>query len=82
MAAGSNYGLLYAVAKGSGGVYGGVLSAVLITQNGFPFAMGIAGAIAIVAGLLIIPLKYAPPIWSGEPGERPLPAGLQPTRRA
>ena len=57
MAAGSNYGFLYAIAKGSGGIYGGVLSAVLITQHGFPFAMGVAGAMAIVAGLLIIPLK-------------------------
>jgi OFA family oxalate/formate antiporter-like MFS transporter len=31
-AAGSNYGILYAIAKGSGGIYGGVLSAILITQ--------------------------------------------------
>ena len=63
MAAGSNYGFLYAIAKGSGGIYGGVLSAVLITQHGFPFAMGVAGAMAIVAGLLIIPLKHSPPVW-------------------
>jgi MFS transporter, OFA family, oxalate/formate antiporter len=63
LAAGSNYGILYAIAKGSGGIYGGVLSAVLITQHGFPFAMAIAGAMAIIAGLLIFPLKYSPPIW-------------------
>jgi OFA family oxalate/formate antiporter-like MFS transporter len=63
MAAGSNYGILYAIAKGSGGIYGGVLSAVLITQHGFPFAMGVAGVMAIAAGLLIFPLKYNPPVW-------------------
>ncbi len=42
---------------------GGVLSAVLIAQHGFPFAMGVAGAMAIAAGLLIVPLKYNPPVW-------------------
>jgi MFS transporter, OFA family, oxalate/formate antiporter len=63
VAAGSNYGILYAIAKGLGGVYGGVLSAFLITQHGFPFAMGVAGAMAIIAGLLILPLKSNPPIW-------------------
>jgi MFS transporter, OFA family, oxalate/formate antiporter len=62
MAAGSNYGLLYAVAKGSGGVYGGVLSAILITQHGYSFAIGVAGIMAIVAGLLIIPLKGNAPM--------------------
>ena len=66
LAAGSNYGLLYAIAKGSGGIYGGVLSALLITGNGFPFAMGVSAAMAIVAGLLIIPLKNRPPVWEGE----------------
>jgi OFA family oxalate/formate antiporter-like MFS transporter len=64
-ASGSNYGLLYAIAKGSGGIYGGVLSAVLITQHGYPFAMTVAAAMAIGAGLLIIPLKSSPPIWHG-----------------
>ena len=66
MAAGSNYGLLYAIAKGSGGVYGGVLSAVLISQQGYPVAMGVAAIMAIAAGLLIIPLKKSPPVWHGE----------------
>jgi MFS transporter, OFA family, oxalate/formate antiporter len=66
MASGSNYGLLYAIAKGSGGIYGGVLSAVLITQHGFPVAMGVAAVMAICAGLLIIPLKNSPPVWAGE----------------
>ena len=63
LAAGSNYGVLYAVAKGSGGVYGGVLSALLIAHYGFSLTMGIAAAMAVVAGLLIVPLKYNPPIW-------------------
>ncbi len=71
IAAGSNYGILYAIAKGSGGIYGGVLSAVLITQHGFPFAMGVAGAMAIVAGLLIFPLKYNRPIWKEPAGVLP-----------
>jgi MFS transporter, OFA family, oxalate/formate antiporter len=66
MSAGSNYGLLYAIAKGSGGIYGGVLSAVLITQHGYPLAMGVAALMAICAGLLIVPLKSAPPVWQGD----------------
>ena len=65
-ASGSNYGLLYAIAKGSGGIYGGVLSAVLITQHGYPFAMTVAAAMAIGAGLLIFPLKKSPPVWHGD----------------
>ncbi|HTT80660.1 MAG TPA: OFA family MFS transporter [Stellaceae bacterium] len=75
VAAGSNYGLLYAIAKGSGGIYGGVLSAVLITQNGFPFAMGVAGVMAIVAGLLIIPLKFSPPVWQEVSGREAVAGG-------
>jgi OFA family oxalate/formate antiporter-like MFS transporter len=75
MSAGSNYGILYALAKGSGGIYGGVLSAVLITQHGYPFAMGVAAVMAVVAGLLIIPLKAKPPVWHGNvrafPGAAP-----------
>lgn len=66
MSSGSNYGLLYAVAKGSGGVYGGVLSAILITDHGYPFAMGVSALMAIFAGLLIIPLRKSPPVWTGE----------------
>ncbi|HET8997724.1 MAG TPA: MFS transporter, partial [Acetobacteraceae bacterium] len=62
LASGSNYGVLYAIAKGSGGLYGGVLSAVLITDNGFPFAIGVAALMAICAGLLIIPLKNHQPV--------------------
>ncbi len=66
LAAGSNYGLLYAIAKGSGGVYGGVLTAILVKQAGFPVAMSVSAILAIVAGLLIIPLKSNPPVWKGE----------------
>jgi MFS transporter, OFA family, oxalate/formate antiporter len=67
MAAGSNYGLLYAIAKGSGGIYGGVLSAVLVTQHGYPVTMAIAALMAICAGLLIIPLKNNQPAWHRDP---------------
>lgn len=62
VASGSNYGLLYAIAKGSGGFYGGVLSALLVQGAGYPMAMGVAAIMAIVAGLLIIPLKGNPPL--------------------
>jgi len=67
MAAGSNYGVLYALAKGSGGLYGGVLSAVLISDNGYPFAMGVAALMAICAGLLIVPLRHHQPVWGEHP---------------
>ena len=62
-ASGGNYGFLYAIAKGSGGLYGGILSTILITQHGFTFAISIAGIMAVVSGLILIPLKYSPPIW-------------------
>lgn len=67
VAAGANYGILYAIAKGLGGVYGGVLVAVLITHVGYPFAMAVSALMAIAAGLLIVPLKNRPPVWAGEP---------------
>lgn len=66
MASGSNYGIQYAISKGSSGIYGGVLSAVLITQNGYPVAMGVAAVMAICAGLLIIPLRHHQPVWGRE----------------
>ncbi len=69
-AAGGNYGVLYAIAKGSGGIYGGILSTVLIVEHGFGFAIGVAGFMAIVAGVLIIPLKYSPPVWERDSGRR------------
>ena len=65
VSAGSNYGILYALAKGSGGLYGGVLSALLIASAGFPFTIGLAAVMAIVAGLIVIPLKANPPVWTG-----------------
>ena len=68
--AGGNYGVLYAIAKGSGGLYGGILSTLLITQHGFSFAIAIAGVMAIVAGLILIPLKFSPPVWKNAPSMR------------
>jgi len=70
-AAGGNYGFLYAVAKGSGGIYGGILSTVLILEHGFTFAISIAGIMAIIAGLMIIPLKYNPPMREAATGRQP-----------
>jgi OFA family oxalate/formate antiporter-like MFS transporter len=67
LAAGSNYGLLYGIAKGLGGLYGGVLSAFLIVEHGYNVAMGVAAVMAIIAGLLIIPLKNNAPVVAGEP---------------
>lgn len=67
-AAGGNYGVLYAIAKGSGGFYGGILSTILIRQHGFTFAIAVAGIMAIVAGLIIIPLKFSPPVWNAAAG--------------
>jgi MFS transporter, OFA family, oxalate/formate antiporter len=62
LAAGSNYGMLYGIAKGSGGLYGGVLSAFLIVQHGYTVAMGVAAVMAIAAGILIIPLRNNAPV--------------------
>jgi MFS transporter, OFA family, oxalate/formate antiporter len=73
-AAGGNYGFLYAVAKGSGGIYGGILSTVLIIQHGFTFAISISGVMAIVAALMIIPLKLSPPV--GNPIAKRVRAGV------
>lgn len=62
VSAGANYGVLYALAKGSGGIYGGVLSSVLVGAAGYPFAIGVAGVLAIGAGLLIVPLRSSRPV--------------------
>jgi hypothetical protein len=43
---------------------------VLITQHGFSFAIAVSGIMAIVAGLVIIPLKFRPPVWKEAPSER------------
>lgn len=69
-AAGGNYGVLYAIAKGSGGLYGGILSTVLITHHGFSFAIAIAGAMAVIAGVILVPLKFSPPVWKDVPDLR------------
>ena len=74
-AAGANYGVLYAVAKGTGGVYGGILTSVLISNHGFSYSMRVAGCLAIVAGLLIVPLKFFPLLWRGREPESPEPTG-------
>ncbi len=60
--AGGNYGVLYALAKGTGGLYGGILSTLLIVRHGFPCAIGVAGGMAIAAGLIIVPLRLRPPV--------------------
>jgi OFA family oxalate/formate antiporter-like MFS transporter len=74
-AAGANYGILYAIAKGTGGVYGGILTSVLISNHGFSYSMRIAGVLAIVAGLLIVPLKFFPVKWRGRENQQE-PAGM------
>lgn len=75
--AGGNYGVLYAIAKGAGGLYGGIFSAILIRQHGFTFAITLAGIMAVLAGLIIIPLKLRPPVWRVL---TPTPAADQSTR--
>lgn len=73
VAAGANYGVVYAIAKGTGGVYGGIITSILITNHGFSYGMEAAGILAIVAGLLIVPLKFFPVVWRGRE-----PEALQP----
>lgn len=63
VASGSNYGMLYATAKGLGGIYGGVLSAYLITTYGHPFIIIVSSIMALLSGLVLIPLWKHPPIW-------------------
>ena len=75
VAAGANYGLLYAIAKGTGGVYGGILTSLLISNHGFSYSMRAAGILAIVAGVLIVPLKFFPVLWRGRE-----PESLEPAR--
>jgi OFA family oxalate/formate antiporter-like MFS transporter len=64
-AAGANYGILYAVAKGTGGIYGGILTTVLIAHHGFSYSMTVAGILAIISGLILVPLKFFPVVWRG-----------------
>jgi OFA family oxalate/formate antiporter-like MFS transporter len=70
-AAGANYGILYAIAKGTGGVYGGIITSVLISSHGFSYSMRAAGILAIVAGLMLIPLRFFPVVWRGREPEAP-----------
>lgn len=74
VAAGANYGIVYAIAKGTGGVYGGIITSILITDHGFSYSMRAAGILAIVAGLLIVPLKFFPVTWRGREPEPLQPA--------
>lgn len=63
VASGSNYGLLYATAKGLGGIYGGVLSAYLISSYGHPFTIIVSSLMALLSGVILIPLWKHPPVW-------------------
>jgi OFA family oxalate/formate antiporter-like MFS transporter len=72
--AGGNYGILYAIAKGSGGVYGGIVTTLLISHHGFSFGMEAAAALAIIAGLLIVPLRFYPVRGRGKASTTPTPA--------
>ncbi|EID1042450.1 OFA family MFS transporter, partial [Salmonella enterica] len=56
VASGSNYGMLYATAKGLGGIYGGVLSAYLISTYGNPFIIIISSLMALLSGVILLPL--------------------------
>jgi len=82
VAAGANYGILYAVAKGTGGVYGGILTAVLISHHGFSYSMRAAGILAIIAGLILVPLKFFPVVWRGREPEPLQPAEASPPAAA
>lgn len=61
VASGNNYGLLYAIAKGSGAIYGGVLTAIMIGSLGWINTMVISGLFGIIAALLAIPLLWKIP---------------------
>jgi OFA family oxalate/formate antiporter-like MFS transporter len=71
VASGSNYGILYAIAKGLAGLFGGVITAVLISTVGFTFTIALSGIMAVVAGLISIPLKFYPVVWREAPGTIP-----------
>ncbi len=63
LAAGSNYGFLYAIAKGGGGIFGGVVSAWLIVTYGYDLTMAVAAGMSVAAGLMCIPLRGNAPLW-------------------
>jgi OFA family oxalate/formate antiporter-like MFS transporter len=52
---------LYAIAKGSGAIYGGVLTAIMIGSLGWINTMVISGLFGIMAALLAIPLLWKIP---------------------
>jgi len=52
---------LYAIAKGSGAIYGGVLTAIMIGSLGWINTMVISGLFGIIAALLAIPLLWKIP---------------------
>jgi OFA family oxalate/formate antiporter-like MFS transporter len=86
-AAGANYGVLYAIAKGTGGVYGGILTSLLISHHGFSYGMRAAGILAIVAGLMLVPLKFFPVVWRDrkpqvQPADASRPAAAPPALEA
>ncbi|XBS68678.1 hypothetical protein ABK905_18905 [Acerihabitans sp. KWT182] len=75
VASGSNYGMLYATAKGLGGIYGGVLASFLITTYGHPFTIIVSSVMALLSGFILLPLwKHPPHLERGEPshGNNPL----------
>lgn len=61
VASGNNYGLLYALAKGSGAIYGGVLTSLMIGSLGWINTMVISGLFGIIAAVLGIPLLWRIP---------------------
>ncbi|HAK6818165.1 TPA: OFA family MFS transporter [Salmonella enterica] len=63
VASGSNYGMLYATAKGLGGIYGGILSAFLINTYGNSFTIVVSAIMALLSGIILIPLFKHPPVW-------------------
>ncbi|KEA49981.1 MFS transporter [Mangrovibacter sp. MFB070] len=67
VASGANYGMLYATAKGMGGIYGGVLSAYLISTYGHSFTIIVSSVMAVLSGVILIPLWKNPPVWKDTP---------------
>lgn len=63
VASGSNYGLIYAIAKGCGGIYGGVFSGWMIVNYGHSETIAVSAIMAVLSGLILIPLWNRPPIW-------------------
>ncbi|EBM2193419.1 MFS transporter, partial [Salmonella enterica] len=45
------------------GIYGGVLSAYLISTYGNPFIIIISSLMALLSGVILLPLWKHPPVW-------------------